>query len=133
MMFSGRSEENAWRRRSCGVGTRRSGAGASGAGGSWRAGSGAGSRAAGGGSSPSVSVLRKSAASGPSRMLARLPLPIREHLLRQLAIRVGRRAVGVVLEHRHALDGSFREPHGLADPSAEHAVAEVLLEDLDRF
>src|SRR5215207_10849276 len=117
MMFSGRSEENAWRRRSCGVGTR-------GAGGSSRG---------GGGASPSVSVLRKSAASGPSRMLARLPLPIREHLLRQLAIRVGRRAVGVVLEHRHALDGSFRKPHGLADPSAEHAVAEVLLEDLDRL
>src|SRR5215216_8017093 len=107
MMFSGRSEENAWRRRSCGVGTR-------GAGGSSRG---------GGGASPSVSVLRKSAASGPSRMLARLPLPIREHLLRQLAISVGRRAVGFVLEHRHALDGSLREAYRLADARTEEAVA----------
>src|SRR5215210_1077999 len=126
-MFSGRSEENAWRRRSCGVGTR----GAAGCSrGSARDSSGG---AGGGGRSPSVSVLRKRAASGPSRMLARLPLPIREHLLRQLAIRVGRRAVGVVLEHRHALYGSFCEADRLADARTEDAVAEVLLEDLDRL
>src|SRR5215216_5842742 len=140
MMFSDLSEENAWRRRSCGVGTRRPGAstGASAAGASGGAGSGArsatpGADASTGGCSPSVSVLRKSAASGPSRMLARLPLPIREHLLRQLAIGVGRRAVGVVLEHRHALDGSLREPNGLPDTSPEDPVAEVLLQDLDRL
>src|SRR5215211_8503698 len=127
MMFSGRSEENAWRRRSCGVGTR----GVSGAGGG--AGGSAAAGRSGGAPRPSVSVLRKSAASGPSRMLARLPLPIREHLLRQLAIRVGRRAVGVVLEHRHALYGSFCEADRLADARTEDAVAEVLLEDLDRL
>src|SRR5215208_5801608 len=136
MMFSGRSEENAWRSRSCGVGTRRSASGAAGASGG--AGSAAGSAARGagastGGSRPSVSVLRKSAASGPSRMLARLPLPIREHLLRQLAIGVGRRAGGVVLEHRHALHRGLREPNRLPDARAEHAVAEVLLQDLYRL
>src|ERR687894_1030913 len=127
-MFSGTSEENAWRRRSCGVGTRPRGDSGSGGSGGW-----AGASAAGGGSRPSVSVLRKSAASGPSRMLARLPLPIREHLLRQLAIRVGRRAVRVVLEHRHALHGSFRKPDGLPDPRAEQSIPEVLLQDLDRL
>src|SRR5829696_852779 len=119
-MFSGSSEENAWRRRSWGGG---------GGGGAAAVGAGASS----GSCSPSVSVLRKSAASGPSRMLARLPLPIREHLLRQLAIGVGRRAGGVVLEHRHALDGSLREPNRLPDPRAEHPIAEVLLQDLDRL
>src|SRR4051794_20400852 len=109
---SGTSEENAWRRRSCGVGVR--GAVRSGGAGGW-----AGvSR----GSTPSVSVLRNSAASEPSRMLARLPLPMGEHLLRQLAIGIGRHAVGFVLEHRHPLHGSFREPHGLADPCAEDLV-----------
>src|SRR3954453_23574887 len=121
---SGRSEENAWRKRSCGVGVRRSGAEAS---------DGRSPAGVAGGSTPSVSVLRNSAARGPSRMLARLPLPIGEHLLRQLAIRVGRRAVRVVLEDRHPAHGSFREPHRLADPRTEHAVAEVLLEDLDRL
>src|SRR5215207_2321563 len=107
MMFSGRSEENACRRRSCGVGTRRASGTAAAAGGWSATGSGLAS-------SPSVSVLRKRAANGPSRMFARLPLPIREHLLSQLAIGAGRRAVGFVLEHRHALHGSLREADGLA-------------------
>src|ERR671910_532403 len=112
-MFSGRSEEKAWRSRSCGVGVR---------------GPESGCPLACGASRPSVSVLRNSAASGPSRMLARLPLPIREHLLRQLAIGIGRRAGGVVLEHRHALDGSLREPNRLPDPRSEYPIAEVLLQ-----
>src|SRR4051794_6183669 len=206
IMFSGRSEENAWRSRSCGVGTRRGGTGpvteegVPGRGPSggvtggcavrcgasvppvaalrrrgavsspaWARGSSPvpGSRAlraaadgappaavplrerdagapvpsAAGvsGSTPpsagtsSSSVFRKSAASGPSRMLARLPLLIREHLLRQLAIGIGRRAVGVVLEHGHPLHGSLREPDRLPDARAEQLVPEVLLEDLDRL
>src|SRR4051812_4361567 len=118
MTSSGTSEENAWRRRSCGVGMR-------GAAGRSRSGSrfAAGCAAAAGGSTPSVSVLRNSAASGPSRMLARLPLPMGEHLLRQLAVGIGSDAVGVVLEHGHPLHGSLREPHRLADPRTEHAVA----------
>src|SRR3954453_8489223 len=112
---SGTSEENAWRRRSCGVGVRGDdpvpvAAGASAVG--VAAGSGA--------SMPSVSVLRNSAARGPSRMLARLPLPIGEHLLRQQAIGLGRRAVRVVLEHRHPLHGRLGEAHGLADARTEH-------------
>src|SRR3954463_795001 len=81
----------------------------------------------------SSSVLRNSCARGPSRMLARLWPAIRENLLRQLAIRVSRDALGVVLEHRHALHGSLRETDGLPDPRCEHAIAEVLLEDLDRL
>src|SRR6187397_454157 len=146
-MFSGRSEENAWRSRSCGVGTRGSGwAGAAtgsgaGAGGrsSARGGSGIGSpptRASGASaesSSPSVSVFRKRAASGPSRMLARLPLAIREHLLRQLAIGVSRRPCRVVLEHGHPLHRRLGEPDRLSDTRTEDPVPEVLLEDLDRL
>src|SRR5215218_7553216 len=128
IMFSGRSDENAWRRRSCGVGVRGAGRSSNSACGGAAAGGSAGAAC----SWPS-SVLRKRAASGPSRMLARLPLAIREHLLRQLAIGVGRRSRRVVLEHRHALHGSFRETDGLPDASAEHAVAEVLLEDLQRL
>src|SRR4051812_29515218 len=112
IMLSGMSEENAWRRRSWGVGARRTGSGRGAGGGSSAAGGGAGGAAGSGvasarggaaGGSPSVSVLRNRAASGPSRMLARLPLAILEHLLRQLAIGVGRRAAGVVPQHRHAL------------------------------
>src|SRR3954470_15243405 len=136
-MFSGKSEEKAWRRRSCGVGVR-------GAGGrSWttsaRGGSGVASGSGGGagGSAGAAcwasSVFRKRAASGPSRMLARLPLAIREHLLRQLAIGVSRRTRRVVLEHRHSLHRSFREPDRLPDARAEDPVAEVLLEDLERL
>src|SRR5829696_2988319 len=77
------------------------------------------------------SVRRNSAARGPSRMLARLPLAILEDLLRQLAVRIGRRAIRIVLKDRHALHGGFREPDGLPDAGCEHSVPEVLLEDLD--
>src|SRR3954470_15044913 len=98
-MSPGTSVEKAWRSRSWGVGVDRSGAAALDSGTSaWPV-----------GSSPSVSVLRNRLANGPSRMLARLPLPIREHLLRQAPIRLGGLPVGVVLEHGHALDGRFRE------------------------
>src|SRR5215213_11687905 len=135
-MFSGSSEENAWRRRSCGVGTRGSTGAGGAAGGSGGADSSACSacRAATGAagwassSSPSVSVFRKRADSGPSRMLARLPLAIREHLLGQLAIRVSRRPCRVVLEHGHPLHRRFGKPDRLADARAEDPVPEVLLE-----
>src|SRR5215213_6499078 len=122
MMFSGRSDEKALRNRSCGVGVRGSGRGSTGV-------SGAGGSAGGAAPACASSVFRKRAASGPSRMLARLPLAIREHLLRQLAIGVSRQTRRVVLEHRHALHGSFRESDRLPDARAEDTIAEVLLED----
>src|SRR5687767_16041724 len=106
IMSPGISLENAWRRRSCGVGVTRSGT----AGSSARVGGGAWG---GGSCRPSVSVLRNRLANGPSRMLARLPLPIREHLLRQPAIRVGRLPVRVVFQDGHPLHGRFRETDGL--------------------
>src|SRR4029077_9778155 len=83
--------------------------------------------------SASSSVLRNRAASGPSRMLARLPLAIAEDLLRERPIGMGSDAVRVVLEHRHALHGSLGEADRLLDPRREHAIPEVLLEDLDRL
>src|SRR4051794_19005083 len=156
---SGTSDEKAARRRSWGVGERRSavtggcdargasgrcppnapavlGAGVCGAGVC-----GAGSADSRSGCSPgtcssprpSVSVLRNSCARGPSRMLARLWPAIRENLLRQLAIGVSGDALGVVLEHRHALHRGLRETDGLPDARREDAIAEVLLEDLDRL
>src|SRR5215211_6273022 len=128
IMFSGRSDENAWRRRSCGVGVRGAGRSSNSACGGAAAGGSAGAAC----SWPS-SVLRKRAASGPSRMLARLPLAIREHLLRQLAIGVSRRPCRVVLEHGHPLHRRLGEPDRLADARAEDPVPEVLLEDLDRL
>ena len=39
----------------------------------------------------------------------------------------------VVFQHRHALHGRLREANRLADPRGEDAIAEVLLEDLDRL
>src|SRR3954454_3128832 len=135
IMFSGRSEEKAWRRRSCGVGVRGAGGRSSTTSTSGRTASASGG--AGGGSAGAVcwpsSVFRKRAVSGPSRMLARLPLAIREHLLRQLAIGVSSRTLRVVLEHRHSLHRRFREPDRLPDAGAEHSVTEVLLEDLERL
>src|SRR4051812_27825184 len=138
------SDEKAARKRSCGDGVLRSAGAAAGsrvtpASGSLGGGDGSGCAPMGAlaaGSAPprpSVSVLRNSAASGPSRMLARLWLAIRQNLLRQLAIGVGRRALRVVLEHRHPLHGGLREPDGLPDARREHPVPEVLLEDLDRL
>src|SRR5437016_1115042 len=117
------SAENAWRRRSCGDGIRASSSEDS------AAGVAGGGTAAG---SPS-SVLRNSAASGPSRMLAlsRLLLAISEDLLGELPVGVCRHAVRVVLEHRHALHGRLGEADGLLDAGREDLVAEVLLEQLD--
>src|SRR3954447_21767534 len=147
MTFSGMSEENAARRRSCGEGTRGSAEGSSatgsGAGGGGSGARGGGSRARGGSTSrralpafssaSSSAVPRNRAASGPSRMLARLPPAMGEDLLGQLAIRMCRRAVRFVLEHRHALHGRLREADGLLDARGEDPIAEVLLEDLDGF
>src|SRR4051794_36265764 len=83
--------------------------------------------------SPS-SVLRNSAASGPSLMLARLLGPaMGENLLREIAIGLGGDAVRVVLENGHALHGRLRKTDGLADARGEDPVAEVLLENLDRL
>src|SRR5688500_3826595 len=115
------SEEKAWRRRSCGEGTRGSSTGgmaSDGCGTSRRGGSGAAPGAGAGGSGAtasalgssagaSSSVLRKRAASGPSRIDARLlgPLAICENLLREIAIGLRRDAVRVVLENGHPLHG----------------------------
>src|SRR4051794_9865969 len=88
---------------------------------------------AGAAGTSSSSVRRNRAASGPSRMLARLPLAIGENLLREIAIGLGGHPVGIVLQDRHPLDGRFREANRLLDARGEHAVAEVLLEDLDRL
>src|ERR1035441_1074720 len=66
------------------------------------------------GCSPS-SVLRKSAARGPSRMLARLGLAIGENLLRELPVGLGSNTVRLVLEDRHALHRSLCEADRLAD------------------
>src|ERR1039458_4375390 len=81
----------------------------------------------------SSSVLRNRAASGPSRMDARLGFAMCEDLLGELPVGLRGHAGGLVLEHRHALHGRLREAHRLADARREHAVAEVLLEDLDRL
>src|SRR4051794_3745934 len=101
--FSGRSEEKAWRSRSCGDGIR--GASAAGDVRDARFGCSSTERPSppAAASRPSISVLRNRAARGPSRMLARLLPAIREHLLRQLTIAVGCRARRVVLQHRHTL------------------------------
>src|SRR5256714_2561103 len=148
-MFSGISDEKAWRGRSRGVRTCASSASscaraAAGVRGGLRAGCGSsrssapvadgeacsGASGFGDSSSPS-SVLRNSAASGPSRMLARLAPATLEHLLGKLPVGLGSEAVGLVAEHRHALHGSLGEADCLADPRGEHPVAEVLLENLD--
>src|SRR3954467_1325823 len=84
-------------------------------------------------SSSAFSVLLNRAASGPSRMLARLLGPaMGENLLREIAIGLGGDAVRVVLENGHPLHGGLREADGLADARGEDPVAEVLLHDLDR-
>src|SRR4051812_23373973 len=144
MTFSGMSEENAARRRSWGDGTRCSAGGSSATGSGGAGGGGGGGSAArccsawwrsfsAFSSASSSAVPRNRAASGPSRMLARLPPAMGEDLLGQLAIRMCRRAVRFVLEHRHALHGRLREADGLLDARGEDPIAEVLLEDLDRF
>ena len=60
-------------------------------------------------------------------------LAFAEDLLRELPVGVGGHPVRIVLQHRHALHRRLGEPHRLADPRGEHAVAEVLLEQLDRL
>src|SRR3984957_11096324 len=149
--LSGISEEKAWRRRSCGVGTCAGCDGASAVApsagcGSWRSrerssprGGWARCSAGGafwlfgwaGGVVPSAgsaagssmpSVLRNRAASGPSRILARLAFAMVENLLRELPVGLGRNAVGLVLEHRHPLHRRLCKADGLADARGEHAV-----------
>src|SRR5262249_21687246 len=78
-----------------------------------------------------ASVARKSSASGPSRMLARLRAI--EHLLGELAIGLCGVAARVVLEDRRPLDRGLRVADGLANPGVEDEAAEVLPEDLDRL
>src|SRR3954447_2006466 len=78
-----------------------------------------------------ASVARKSSASGPSRMLARLRAI--EHLLRQIAVRLGGAATGVVFQDGSALHGRLRIANRLADLRVEDEIAEVLLQDLDRL
>src|SRR5438876_1118925 len=75
-----------------------------------------------------ASVALKSSASGPSRMLARFRAI--EHLLRKIAVELGRIAARVVAEHGLPLHGSLRVANGLADPRLVHQVTEVLLQDL---
>src|SRR5206468_4208469 len=111
-------------------------AAAGGSSGSGSCGSGSGGGASLGASFPSVwrcaaSVARNSSASGPSRMLARLRAI--EHLLRQVAVRLRRRAGRVVLEHRRSLHRRLGVADRLADAGLEDEVAEVLLEDLERL
>src|SRR5580765_734281 len=122
------------------------GGGATAAGGSSTSGSrsgvnGSGSGVAAGFSSPSLpacsacrwaaSVARKSSASGPSRMLARLRAI--EHLLRELAVRLGGGPSRIVFQDGGPLDRGLRVANGLADPGLEDEIAEVLLEDLQRL
>src|ERR687892_2323837 len=92
---------------------------------------------AGLGSSPfsawrwAASVARKSSARGPSRMLARRRAI--EHLLCELAVRLGGGTARVVLQHRSALHGRLRVAHSLANARIEDQVPEVLLQHLDRL
>src|SRR6266567_8294928 len=78
-----------------------------------------------------ASVARKSSASGPSRMLARF-LAI-EHLLRKVTVKLGRLTLGLVGEHRGALNGSLGKADRLPNARAVDEVAEVLAQDLVRF
>src|SRR4051812_49326531 len=140
MRFSGISAENALRRRSWGVGRRSSSSAstdsmrpASDGCGTSRGGISSTGVRSGSAAWASSSVLRKSAASGPSLMLARLPDAMSENLLRKVAIGLGGGTVRVVLQDGHALHGRLGEAHRLADARGEHPVAEVLLEDLDRL
>src|SRR5436190_9827529 len=78
-----------------------------------------------------ASVARKSSASGPSRMLARLRAI--EHLLREVAVGLRGAAARVVFEDGGSLHRGLRVADGLLDLRVEDQVAEVLLEDLDRL
>src|SRR6266571_3425877 len=60
-----------------------------------------------------ASVALKSSASGPSRMLARFRAI--EHLLREVAVEVGRVALRVVAEHGLSIHGRIGVANGIAD------------------
>src|SRR6266545_5954535 len=79
-----------------------------------------------------ASVARKSSASGPSRIDARF-LATSEHLLRQIPVHRRCFSGRVVFQHGLALHRSLRVANRLADPRLEDEVAEVLLQDVDRF
>src|SRR5579875_1125723 len=83
----------------------------------------------------SSSVRRNSAASGPSRMLARFVLlgSICKHLLRKLSIGLSGGTVRLIAQHRHPLHRRLGEADRLADARGKDAIAEVLLKDLDRL
>src|ERR671937_1925653 len=78
-----------------------------------------------------ASVARNSSASGPSRMLARLRAI--EHLLREVAVGRGGTPAGIVFQNRGSFHRRLRVADGLPDLRVEDEVAEVLLQDLDRF
>src|ERR1700693_4620124 len=78
-----------------------------------------------------ASVALKSSASGPSRMLARLRAI--EHLLREITVQLRGGAAWLVAPHGLHLHGSLGIPDRLADLRLEDEIAEVLLEDVDRF
>ena len=59
--------------------------------------------------------------------------PLARTSCREIAIGLGGHPVRVVLQDRHALHGRLGEADRLLDPRREDAVAEVLLEDLDRL
>src|SRR5919204_6471488 len=73
-----------------------------------------------------ASVARKSSASGPSRMLARFRAI--EHLLRELAVRLGGGPGGVVLQDGRSLHRRLGVTDRLANPRLVDEIAEVLLE-----
>src|ERR1019366_883407 len=81
----------------------------------------------------SSAVLRNRSASGPSRMLARLPVAICEDLLGELPIGVCGQTVGIVLQHGHAFHRGFGKTNRFADSGGEDLISEVLLEQLDRL
>src|SRR5213080_1619323 len=78
-----------------------------------------------------ASVALKSSASGPSRMLARFRAI--EHLLCEFAVELGGIAVRLITEDGLALHGGLRISDRLANLRVEDEIAEVLLEDVDRF
>src|SRR5437016_3344241 len=78
-----------------------------------------------------ASVALKSSASGPSRMLARFRAI--EHLLRKITVELGGVAGRPVPQDGLAFHGGLGVPDRLADLRLEDEVAEVLLEDVDRF
>src|SRR5436853_531216 len=51
----------------------------------------------------------------------------------EFSVGICRLPIWVVLEHGHSLDRRLGEAHGLRDPRGEDAVAEVLLQELDRL